>query len=298
MNIQSLPLVVCADDFGMASEIDESVMHLAELGRINATSCVTQGPSFSQNARAVRKLPLQLGLHLNLTEKMGTEGLYTAFNKLAALAWLRRLNPVLITEQIKCQLDTFEDVMAQRPDFVDGHQHIHQFPVIRDCLIRELLHRYGANLPWLRSTLSVEMPGLPRRAQHKAKLIAAMGAKDLNNLIHLHGFKRNRHFLGVYDFKGGVPNYSFYMRQWLKLARNGDLLICHPALGSINSDRINQQRFAEYQVLAGEEMGQLLLRVQQTHSLFVSKRHMVPNRGNVMYSTGPAGLCHSGWLLN
>ncbi len=53
-------------------------------------------------------------------------------------AWSSSLNRELITQCIEEQWDLFVSVMGKHPDFIDGHQHIHQFPFIRDILLQLL----------------------------------------------------------------------------------------------------------------------------------------------------------------
>ena len=53
-------------------------------------------------------------------------------------AWSASLNRELITQCIEEQWDLFVSVLGKQPDFIDGHQHIHQFPFIRDILLQLL----------------------------------------------------------------------------------------------------------------------------------------------------------------
>jgi predicted glycoside hydrolase/deacetylase ChbG (UPF0249 family) len=59
---------------------------------------------------------------------------------------------------LKNQLSKFEDLLGFAPDYIDGHQHVHQFLGIGSIVIQELLSRYqGSNIPWVRNTLSLTM---------------------------------------------------------------------------------------------------------------------------------------------
>src|SRR3546814_145013 len=61
-------IVVCGDGFGMNVGIDAGMLRLAELGRLSAISCLTQGPTFAAHAARLKEVDLDLGVHLNLTE--------------------------------------------------------------------------------------------------------------------------------------------------------------------------------------------------------------------------------------
>ncbi|MEO6984763.1 MAG: ChbG/HpnK family deacetylase [Paralcaligenes sp.] len=252
---KSKKIIICADDFGMNSSIDAAVLHLAELGRLNATSCLVEGPAFEADAAALKNSGLQMGLHLNFTESMGQPGWYRPVSQLIVQAWLRRLDTNLLRGQIVRQLDRFEQTLAQAPDFVDGHQHVHQFPQIRETLLAELERRYAQRRPWLRSTCTRLRSGMPVALQVKAKIIELLGAHRFARLAGRYGFVFNSGFLGAYDFRGGEAAYQNLLSRWLAQARAGDVLMCHPALQLVSGDGLGAQRVAEYRVLAGDQAG-------------------------------------------
>jgi predicted glycoside hydrolase/deacetylase ChbG (UPF0249 family) len=49
-------------------------------------------------------------------------------------------------------LNRFEDAMGRAPAFIDGHRHVHQFPVVRALLVEEIARRYPVSPPWVRAT--------------------------------------------------------------------------------------------------------------------------------------------------
>lgn len=251
-------IVICADDFGMNCAIDEGILRLAQIGRLTATSCLVTGPSFGSNVLALQQSGLQLGLHLNFTESMGQSGLYLPVNKLIAQTYLRRLSTTDIRQQIVVQLDLFEQTLGQPPHFVDGHQHIHQFPLIRTELLRELARRYPSSKPWLRYTKARSAPSVPARLRIKALIIEALGSHRFAHMARSRDFPLNDRFLGVYDFQGGQEVYRFLLRSWLSHAADGDLLMCHPAKRVDGLDALGVQRLAEFEVLAGDDTGQWL----------------------------------------
>ena len=64
------PLLVCADDFGLAPGIAAAVAALVRAGRLGAFSCISNAPLWREAAIAVPGLRTRAcaGLHLNLTE--------------------------------------------------------------------------------------------------------------------------------------------------------------------------------------------------------------------------------------
>ncbi|TAL91689.1 MAG: ChbG/HpnK family deacetylase [Candidimonas sp.] len=237
----------------MNSSIDAAVLHLARLRRLNATSCLVEGPAFAADAAALKNSGLQIGLHLNFTESLGLPGLYRPVSKLIVQAWLRRLDTNLLHGQIVRQLNLFEQVLGQGPDFVDGHQHVHQFAQIRETLLAELERRYAGSRPWLRSTRVRSGSTMPLALRVKSKIIELLGARRFARLARGYGFALNGGFLGAYDFQGGESAYRDLLRRWLEQAREGDVLMCHPAQQPEPDDGLGVQRMAEYRVLASDQ---------------------------------------------
>ncbi|HWL29234.1 MAG TPA: ChbG/HpnK family deacetylase [Burkholderiaceae bacterium] len=248
-------IVLCADDFGMNPAIDEGILKLAERRRLSATSCLVEGPSFASGVDALRQSGLQLGLHLNFTESMGQPGLYMPVSSLIRQAYLRRLDSGAVASQVQRQLDRYEALVGRPPDFVDGHQHVHQLPQIRTVLLVELAKRYPSALPWLRNTRAGSLQGMPARLRAKAAIIEYLGSHALARVARRAAFSLNPRFLGVYDFTGGHESYRRWMGLWLAGAADGDLIMCHPAAGALPGDDLGPQRKAEFDVLLSPSMG-------------------------------------------
>ncbi|MGB6241685.1 MAG: ChbG/HpnK family deacetylase [Castellaniella sp.] len=249
-------IVVCADDFGMNATVDAGVLGLAGLGRLSATSLLVDGPSAAHNLPALLATHLQVGLHLNLTESFGQRGFCQPLKSLIQSAYLRRLPLDQVRTEISRQLDGFQNLTGRLPDYVDGHQHVHQLPGVRDLLLQALKDR--AATPWIRDTGRPRLAGLPWRLRVKARVIAGLGAAGLRRRVQAAGLIQNPGFLGVYDFTGGVSAYETWMSRWLAQARDGDVLMCHPAQGTDARDALSDQRQAEYAVLSSARMAQRL----------------------------------------
>jgi predicted glycoside hydrolase/deacetylase ChbG (UPF0249 family) len=251
-------IVVCADDFGMNTQIDEGIIALARMRRVSAVGCMTHAPAFSQDAPRLRELPVDVGVHLNFTEALGQPGLYMPLPQLITCAYARLLDGGRLQRQIERQLDTFEAVMGAAPDFIDGHQHVHQLPQIRTALLEVTARRYANRAPWLRCTAPGVLLGLPKNLRFKAQVIGALGARALTRAATAAGLRSNRRLLGVYDFQGGAQVYDELLALWLGNARDGDLLMCHPAARG-SSDAMASQRSAEFQVLSSAGLAEWLL---------------------------------------
>jgi chitin disaccharide deacetylase len=250
--MQQKHICICADDFGLSSSINQGIIELIAINRISAVSCMVYGTKWHEGLSALLNLKqnnndnkIDIGLHLDLidTVKINTS------KKLVNLiihSYLRKLNKQEIIHNIKIQLDKFEHDTNQIPDYIDGHQHIHQFPIIRDILIQELLQRYTDKLPWIRCTSTQKFLA---NLNFKAQIIDFLGSKQLKILAHKHGFFTNSHLIGVYNFSN-TTDYEKKYAHWLKFIQHKDLLMCHPAKYIDNNDAISQARLNEFNFLS------------------------------------------------
>lgn len=276
-------ITLCADDFGMNDAIDAGILILAHGQRINATSLMTLGPTFRDNAPELRALAIGTGLHLDLTSFVPRPP--ASLPQLIAAAYLRRLDLNWVRSTLDKQLDVFEDVMHRRPHHVDGHRHVHQLPGVREVLVDCLRQRYGTAMPTVRATLGGCAPPRSRSwlMRGKTAMIEALGARRLAGLCQANGIPIYRRFHGIYDFghranaAGDTPTHTHTplqrrfgqaMQHWLAYAQHGDVIMCHPADPATTpqlaqspcaADPIAQDRTAEFLVLSASEFSGWLL---------------------------------------
>lgn len=237
------PIVVCADDYGLAPGVCDGIERLIGLGRVSATGCMTGCPAWASRAAGLRALvarhPADVGLHLTLSDQApmagaavgrglgGSGGALPPIGRLIALAHGRRLSGVALGEEIRAQLDAFEDAFGGPPDFVDGHQHCHQLPQVRDALLAELVRRGLAGRAYVRSCRESLAALLARRvAVPKALVVGAIGGRFPRIAAHA-GFASNDSFRGIYDFSDRVA-YRALFRRFLRGRGRRILVHCHP----------------------------------------------------------------------
>ena len=160
------------------------------------------------------------------------------------------------------QLDAFESVWQHPPAHVDGHQHVHQFAVIREALFEALTQRYGQAWPWLRNSL-VALPQQARWADRfKASIIQAWGESHFARRVQLMGQRVKGPLLGVYDFDPAEGVFAHRMTQWMQTFDGLDsaVLMVHPALADDPNDPIASARVREWQYLSGSQWPELAAR--------------------------------------
>lgn len=240
-------LMLCADDFGQTPGISSAIAQLAHAGRLSATACLTNGAHWRSQAPVLRSLPraVQRGLHVNLTEgaplSPELRRVWTQFPTLPALivqAHLRRLPQAAIAAEFEAQRAAFSEAAGQPPDFIDGHQHVHHLPGVRDMLLVALGRMVTP--PAVRSTARPLGVGFGV----KRFLIAHTGGVALQRLLARRRIRHNASLLGVYDFE--EVDYRALMQGWLAaLPAEGGLLFCHPGAADGHADPIASARVRE-----------------------------------------------------
>lgn len=279
-------LAVCVDDFGLHEGVNQAVLDLLALRRISAVSVLVDGPSWGSGASALREAVggcaarvADVGLHLNFTEMLDPSAQAACpslpLGALIKACYLRRLSVPALVAEIERQWGRFEAVWGRAPDFIDGHQHAHQLPQIRDALLEVLRRRYPAGsqdaraaaLPWVRQCLPpgwrAVLAGISLSDTVKAAVIGTLGAGVLGRAVAALGLRHSERLLGVYPFDADAPAYLRRWQAWLRLVRpQGDLLMCHPATDMAMPppwpDVIAASRRMEHAVLTGEAFGRLL----------------------------------------
>lgn len=272
----SIPIAICADDFAQHGGIDDAVCALLAQRRLSAVSCMCGAPRWlEQSAPRLREQGdgADLGLHLNLTEGFGESQDGEAIQRLPMLivrSYCRRLDQTRLYDIIARQLDAFEAGIGKIPDFVDGHQHIHQLPMVRQVLLKILQTRYPGALPWVRNTLPAN-----RKWRGKALLLRLLGGAALAQDLTAARIPSNHGFAGVYGFD--TEDYAARFETWLQSAGSGTLLMCHPGQADEPNDPIGKQRLVEYAFLGSERFINMLatyrVRVERLSAL-LRKEHI------------------------
>lgn len=245
---------VCADDFGLHDGVCTAVRELAGGGRLSAVSCLVDGPAWKKNIDWLRSASVDVGLHLNLTEPLPGASFAVSLGALIALTQLHALGRPRVRAAINAQLDAFESSLGRAPDFIDGHQHVHQFPVVRDELLQALAGRYAFRL-WLRSTSAHVGGGL---AGFKRRVIEALGSRAFARAARKLDFPLSGKLLGVYDFGGEGTPYGDRIVRALDNASDADLLMTHPSTMTWVGDPISAARVREFEFLRSAAFTDLL----------------------------------------
>lgn len=257
-------VVVCADDYGLAPGVNEAIAGLIAAGRLSATSCMVGLPDWRPGVAPLRaalaKSPADVGLHLTLTDqqpvsparRLAPGGRFPGLGQLLAWGLARRLPADEVRDEIRAQLDAFEDAWGAPPDYVDGHQHMHLLPTVREALVDEVLRRYPAGSVYARDCR--ERSGTVVRrgvAIPKALFLAWLGG-GFARLAREAGIPLNEGFAGLHDFSGRVP-FRALMQAFLREPGPRPLIHVHPGrvdAALVERDELTTPREVELAYLA------------------------------------------------
>jgi predicted glycoside hydrolase/deacetylase ChbG (UPF0249 family) len=279
MSTQPRPLWLCADDYGMTRGVSAAIRDLIARHRINATSVMVGAPGFNASEAAAldalnhRHHRVATGLHVTLTGPFApltadfaplSNGAFLPLNEAMRTALLRRYQPAHLTHEIAAQFDAFERAFRRAPDFVDGHQHIHLFPQVRDAFLS--VARARAPAAWVRQC------GRKFRlhrgyANPKALLLDAL-SRAFRRRAQAYGMRTNPAFAGAYDFAAPRP-FAQTFDGFLRALPAHSVVMCHPGFPDDDLrrlDPVTDQRRREYDYFVSDAFPRDL----KTHGLVLA----------------------------
>lgn len=228
---------LCADDYGMAPGVNDAIRQLIAKRRINATS-VMMPAAYLGNGEAQKLAALNanepraaIGLHVTLTAPFRPmtggfaplrDGAFLPINEMMKLAMTRRLSEAPLVAEIAAQLRAFIDVFGRAPDFLDGHQHIHLLPQVRNAFLKVA----GEMAPnaWVRQCGRARAG---RMVHDRKSLVLDVLSLGFKSQAARHGLATNPAFAGAYAFTAKA-RFSNLFPRFLNGLPDGGLIMCHP----------------------------------------------------------------------
>jgi len=279
LNPPFLPLVVCADDYGLTPGIGRGIRALIEAGRVSATSCMTCAESWRTEAELI--LPFldraDIGLHFTLTDhrplgampRLAPNGRFPPLSALVKASLRGELDRGEIAAELERQLLAFEAATGRLPSHIDGHHHVHGLPGVREVVLDVFSRRLQGRNVYLRCCDEPLSAVVTRRAaSFRAGAISLFG-RGFARRVRAAGYPANRRFVGVRNFTVG-EDYGDLMRRFLSKVQPKTLLMCHPGFSDpllSDIDGVTWQREDEYRYLAGQEFPMVL----RSNSLRISR---------------------------
>lgn len=244
-------MILTADDFGISPAVDEAILRLIEKKRISSTGCMVAGsnPKLEENLVSLKQLSsgVDVGLHLVLTDSaplgdhqyqdglVAKNGTLPNLKILATKAYLGILKVSAVESEILAQIQKFKSVFGRVPDFIDGHQHVQQLPIVREAIVSsvKIFNEIGyvriANLPnkWIWNSAQFFSPRFAFD-----NLALAIPGRHSAVLFSKNKIRHNRYLLGYYRHSPDMQ-FKAVFEKYLSLSPAvNDIFFCHPG----NSD--------------------------------------------------------------
>jgi chitin disaccharide deacetylase len=239
---------LCADDYGISRSVNAAIRELILRGRINATSVMTAAPHLGDDEADALDLlnsgekRAALGLHVTLTAPFkpmsegfapARDGSFPPLNDMLRAAAARRLQPERLVIEIATQLEAFLSIFGRPPDFVDGHQHVHLLPQVRDAFLKVVAET--APNAWVRQcgrALSL------RRLHDRKALTLDVLSLGFRGKAKRLGLATNPAFAGAYVFNAKARIAKIFPR-FLAGLPDGGLIMCHPGHVDAELERLD-----------------------------------------------------------
>jgi predicted glycoside hydrolase/deacetylase ChbG (UPF0249 family) len=262
---------LCADDYGIAPGVNAAIRDLVARRRLNATSVMVLAPAFARSEAAALSMlnaagpRVAIGLHLTLTGPLKPmtagyapliDGTFLPVAATLRLALQQRLDVAAITREFRAQFEAFAAAFGRAPDFVDGHQHVHLFPQVRQAALETA--SWMAPGAWARQCGS-SLP-LHRRLTDPKGLLIDWLSREFRSRAASLGIATNPAFAGTYTYRANA-DFAAIFPDFLENLPEGGLVMCHPGHVDAELERLDPLttlREKEYAYFLGEEFAAVL----------------------------------------
>jgi hypothetical protein len=269
-------IVLCADDYGQAFPISIGILDLVSQRRLTAVSCLVNEPEWRTQAAMLSPFHSQvdLGLHFNLTQGEALSRDYQTYygHRFLSLpsvmlkSLTKRWRLDILEQECHAQLNAFIDAMGFLPHYLDGHQHVHQFPVIREAVMKVFKERLASQHAYFR--FAYERTSSSHLGSTLKKwVIRSMSGSHLSRELTKHKIFHNQSFAGSYPFHKARQYRDYFLKFLQEIETNG-VIMCHPGQSQIyprqldflqsergikSSDAIASARMLEYHYFSSEQ---------------------------------------------
>ncbi|HEY5167045.1 MAG TPA: ChbG/HpnK family deacetylase [Pseudolabrys sp.] len=239
---------LCADDYGISPSVNAAIRELIARGRLNATSVMVAAPHLGDDEAAALDMlnsgdrRAAIGLHVTLTAPFKPmsasfapvrDGRFLPLAEMLRAAIARRLQPEMLVIEIATQLRAFLETFGRLPDFLDGHQHVHLFPQIRDAFLKVVSET--APNAWVRQCGRARSS---RRLHERKGLVLDILSIGFRRKAERLGIATNPAFAGAYAFNAKA-NFAKIFQRFLAGLPDGGLIMCHPGFVDAELERLD-----------------------------------------------------------
>ena len=201
-----------------------------------------------------------IGLHVTLTGKFKPmspgfrptrHGTFLSLAEMMVRGRLGLLSRKRLAVEIATQLEAFVTQFGQSPDFIDGHQHVHLFPQVREALLDVM--KETAPQAWVRQCGGV--PTLPISFwDYKTRMLDALSGR-FRKLAARRGIAPIRRLPALMISPRTKADFARLFPGFLRDLPPRSVVMCHPGFVDAELERLDPlttQREREYAYLAGD----------------------------------------------
>ena len=148
--------------------------------------------------------------------------------------FLHLLRREMVESEISSQVQAFITAFGRLPDFIDGHQHVHLFPQVREALL-SVVKNVAPNV-WVRQCGRIG-PLHKRVADGKAIALDIL-SNGFRRLADQYGVRINPAFAGTYGFAEDA-DYAQIFPKFLRGLPDGSVVMCHPGFVDAELQRLD-----------------------------------------------------------
>jgi predicted glycoside hydrolase/deacetylase ChbG (UPF0249 family) len=257
-----MELLVTADDYGLAPQVNEAIERLAAAGTIDAVSVMVHEESHLDHVARLTEAGVATGLHIALTgvhplsEQVSSSPLVnhdgrlprnyaTLFAKLSAI----RHAPDLLRAEVDAQLERF--LSSGLPlGFINGHQHVHAYPPIWRAIAGTVSRRSQTVRLALGQRAGPSKQGLLNACSRMCWSLSELAGHTILSPVGVDGSCRLN-----------LEAMTRAARVRLK-APNGvhrlvKELVVHPATRSVVDENLREDRLGEFEALSSSGFAEL-----------------------------------------
>ncbi|XP_032991925.1 carbohydrate deacetylase [Lacerta agilis] len=195
----AVKLIVTGDDFGYCPRRNQGIVECFLSGGVSNVSLLVNGSAASDAAQLARRYHIPIGLHANLSEGspvcpalkakstlLNEEGFFHGKMGIRRALADGLLNMSEVKHELTAQVDLFRELTGHLPQHMDGHQHVHVLPEIRN-VFAQVLEDYGITY----TRVPIE-PDLPRCDWIDPHLMAFYLGVEKDSLNTVDVFRKHR----------------------------------------------------------------------------------------------------------
>jgi predicted glycoside hydrolase/deacetylase ChbG (UPF0249 family) len=208
-----------------------------------------------------------IGLHLTLTAPFRPltpqfaplqSGAFLPLEQMLLRGAVRALRRDVLAAEVARQIESFVEMFGRPPDFIDGHQHVHLFPRVREAALASA--KGAAPDAWVRQC--GRAGPLSRRLADRKGLVLDMLSRRFRAHAAELGVATNPAFAGTYDFEAeAAPDFARMFAGFLDRLPAQSVVMCHPGFVDAELTRLDpltDLREREHEFFAGDAFPALL----------------------------------------